>query len=124
MAECRQCADADVRNARGSISTDDVAAQPRKMTDVGKRSRVAASVTHGRTTIHVCEPRGAAEGWHSAAPTGLDVFVPLHRGRRLRLTAPRLPTALTFRRSRGCVVDIHANTAFAGIVAATLWRLV
>ena len=65
---------------------------------VGERSRVAASVTHERTAIYGCKPRRGGRGTlHSAAPTGLDVLVSLHRGRRLRLTALRLPTAVTFR---------------------------
>ena len=92
------CGQANACIGRVGISFDYLAAQPRKTTAVGERSRVAASVTHGRTAVYACKPRGGGrDSWHSAAPTGLDVLVSLHRGRRLRLTALRLPTAVVFR---------------------------
>ncbi len=89
---------ANACNARKGVGTDNPAAQPRKATDVGERSRVAASATHGRAETYGCKPLGGGrDSWHSAAPTGLDVHILLHRGPRLRLTALRLPTAITFR---------------------------
>ncbi len=92
------CGQANACIGRVGISIDYLAAQPRKTTAVGERSRVAASVTHGRTAVYACKPRrGGRDSWHSAAPTGLDVLVSLHRGLRLRLTALRLPTAVVFR---------------------------
>ncbi len=44
-------------NDRASVTTDCLAAKPLKVLDVGERSRVAASVTHGRTVTYGCKPR-------------------------------------------------------------------
>ena len=40
------------------LSIDNSAAKPRKTIDVGERSRVAASETHGWAEIYGCKPRG------------------------------------------------------------------